>query len=180
MANRIDVYYQTSFVSFPIKLDLDIEHDVKIDHNRISNDFKFAKIFYKNGLEIKVVKTAPSNLVEGLIIMDNKVEYDFKFPPNYADILNIIMDDFVNNKIKYALVRNYNATLKKYNIKLIKIGDGISTGDLGDNFEVVLQDLTNNFFEDTNGHLYVFGKQNNGLIPFIFFIKWLTTTNSLF
>ncbi|AHF60711.1 hypothetical protein P344_01585 [Spiroplasma mirum ATCC 29335] len=33
LANRIDVYYQTSFVSFPIKLDLDIEHDVKIDHN---------------------------------------------------------------------------------------------------------------------------------------------------
>ncbi|AHF60712.1 hypothetical protein P344_01590 [Spiroplasma mirum ATCC 29335] len=64
-------------------------------------------------MEIKVVKTAPSNLVDGLIIMDNKVEYDFKFPPNYADILNIIMDDSVSNKIKYALVSNYDATLKK-------------------------------------------------------------------
>ncbi|WP_368486275.1 hypothetical protein [Spiroplasma sp. DGKH1] len=165
LANRIDVYYQTTYVSFPIKLDLDIEHDAMIGRNRIIDDFKFAKIFYKNGMEFKVVKSAFSNLVDGLIIRDNKVEHDFKFTPDYADILNIIIDNATSDKIKYVLVRNYDATLKKYNIELIKPGDGISPGNLWVDFEVVLEDLTNNFFEDTNGDLYVFGKQKQGLTP---------------
>ncbi|AHF57399.1 hypothetical protein [Spiroplasma eriocheiris] len=165
LSNSVDVYYQTNFISFPIKLDFNIERDVKIEHIQISNDFKFAKIFYKNGLEIKVIKSAKSNLVDGFIIIANKIRREFIFRLNYVDILNIIMDDSDSNKIKYILARNYDETLKKDNIQLLKINDDISTDNLGDHYEVVLENLTNNFFEDANGHLYVFGKQNNGLTP---------------